>query len=545
MRLKYTLAIAAVFFSTPLVAPSVALAQNTIACPFSLASPSLPSQFVVSGAVDVQITADCAAWQQFVYLNWQAASGQTVPDPAVPASQFGILPAGAATVWQSYVPSNSLFQPVSPAERQTPPPLMLKAISKYGNITISGIDQASGPVWLTGQNQNLTYYDVRSNPNEVAYISTVSAGPLNTASAQLACVNAVPAGQTTGGFRLPMGYKNDTDCNGTPATYGDDTGTIELKAAWLVLTAGNPNNSRYLTAQAQVTDPFGVTTQQTVGLVGLHIIRRLPGASQMLWSTFEQVDNSPDYNLTTKTASDPRTATGAPRNARSSYAYFNAACDPSKDTVYQCVVNAQPGAPCPTSAGRTSTDPTCYPYSAPQQVGRTTPLEFRADGINAWIWSQIPQNSVFQYYRLIDVQWPNNPQPPLLSGALTAGVQVGSTTVPYPTNMVPNLYVNDPNTRVIANTTMETYVQAGAGAATGTCMDCHASAGISALTPGSNSLQATLVRKKIGNRFFSVTPFASVPTPPPGTSPQATIPQGDYLSSFSFIFSNATIKATP
>lgn len=545
MRLARNISLTAALFSLSGLIPISAHAQSSIACPFSLSHPSLPDQFAVSGAIDNQTTADCAAWQQFVYLNWQAVSGQTVPDTKVTASQFGLLPSGSTTVWQSYTPSNSLFQPSTPADRQTPPPLVLKAISKYGNIIINGIDQASGAVWLTGQNQNLTYYDVRSNPNEVAYISTVSAGPLNNAAAQLACVNAVTAGQAKGGFRLPMGYKNDSDCNGNSATYGDDTGTIELKAAWLILTPGNPSNARYLTAQAQVTDPYGVTTEQTVGLVGLHIIRRLPGASQMLWSTFEQVDNSPDYNLTTKTASDPRTATGAPRNARIDYAYFNAACDPTKDTIYQCVVNSQPAAPCPTSAGRTSTNPTCYPYNAPQQVGRTTPLEFHANGVNAWIWSQIPQNSVFQYYRLIDVQWPNTPQPPLLSGALTAGVQVGSTTVPYPTNMVPNLYVNDPNTRVIANTTMETYVQAGAGQATGTCMDCHASAGISALTPGSGALQATLSRKRIGNRFFTVAPFASVTTPTPGTTLQITIPQGDYLSSFSFIFSNATIQPTP
>lgn len=514
-------------------AQSVQAQAPQISCPFSLATPSLPSSFVASGAIDNQTTADCAAWQQFIYLNWQAVSGQATPDKTVAASQFGILPAGATTVWQSFTPANSLFEPSSPASRNTPPPLVLTATSKFGKVTVSGIDQASGAVWLTSQKQNLTYYDVRMNPNEVEYVSSVQGGgPLNTATNQLACVTAVPAGQTTGGFRLPMGYGNDTDCNGNKATYGDDTGSIELKAAWVILSAGDPNNSRYLTASATVTDPYGVTTTQTVGLTGLHIIRRMPGASQFLWSTFEHVDNTPDYNLTTQQASDPRTATGAPRNARTDYTYFNSACTASTDPYYNCTVNLQPKTPCPTSAGRTAADPTCYPYNAPQQVGRTTPLEFHANGINQWVWSQIPSASIFQFYRLIDVQWPNNPAPQLLSGALGAGIN----GTPNPTNMVPDLVANNSATRVIANTTMETYVQAGAfpqSGGAGTCMDCHASATISALTASTTAPAATAKVNKPGVRAFASTAGQKAPAAP--------FPAGDYLASFSFIFLNATV----
>jgi hypothetical protein len=45
-----------------------------------------------------------------------------------------------------------------------------------------------------------------------------------------------------------------------------------------------------------LTDPNGNTTQATVGLVGLHIIHKYPGAAQFVWATFEQIDNSPDDN---------------------------------------------------------------------------------------------------------------------------------------------------------------------------------------------------------------------------------------------------------
>lgn len=526
MKLSSAGTMLAIAIMAALLCGAGAAAQTTIQCPFTAGPPTLPKTFNNSGAIDVQISADCAAWQHFIYLNWQAApQGQQIPDPTVPWTQFGSLAAGSTTVWQTYQPSITFFTP-NDGPRKWPPPLVLKAISKFGEITISGIDQASGPVWLTGQNRFLTYYDVRMSPSEVAFASTTQTGPLNTSSAQYACATTLPAGKN-GGFRLPMGYGNDTDCLGNPATYADDTGTFEIKAAWLILDAKDPNLSRYLTTTATITDPYGKTTTQTVGLTGLHIIRRFPNASQMLWATFEQVDNSPDYNLSTSTASDPRPATGAPRNARSSYQYYSASCNPSTDP-YKCVVNSAPQPPC--SAGKTSA---CTPYDAPQQIGRTTPLDFHANGINQWIWSQMPANSVFQYYRLIDVQWPGNPAPQLLSGAVVPGVN--GTTVP--TNMVPNLYANDPQTRVIANTTMESYVQAGSPQSAGgplTCMDCHAYAPISS----NSSATATLngVHKRFINRKAAA--LFGKPSTPAGSG----LPADDYLASYSFIFLNETIK---
>jgi hypothetical protein len=114
------------------------------------------------------------------------------------------------------------------------------------------------------------------NPNEVDFVMRgLPNQPLTDMAAQFNCATLAPSGSQAG-FRLPMGYGNDTDCLGNRMVFGDGTGTIELKAAWLILPPNDPNKSRYLTAQAQVTDPNGVTSTQTVGLVGLHIIRRMP-----------------------------------------------------------------------------------------------------------------------------------------------------------------------------------------------------------------------------------------------------------------------------
>ncbi len=485
-------------------------------CPFQVGTPSLPNLFATGNEAPGQQVANCIAWQQFIYLNWQAKPGGVVPDTSVRLSQFGVQPLAQPPVWQTYLPATTVMSGnvSGPGNTGNRPPLVLQAINKYG---FSGINQASGAVWLTSQAGNLTYYDVRMNPNEVDFVQRALPGqPLNGMAAQFNCATLAPSGSQAG-FRLPMGYGNDTDCLGNRMVFGDGTGTIELKAAWLILPPNDPNKSRYLTAQAQVTDPNGVTSTQTVGLVGLHIIRRMPGASQMVWSTFEQIDNSPNYNLTTRLASDPRPATGAPRNARSSYTYFNPTCTEANDPVYKCQVNIAPTAACTAP----NTPAGCAPYNAPQQIGRTTPLENYANAVNAWVWRQLPQASVFQYYRLIDVQWPTFPKPPqLTAGQLVPLAQ--NNQPPIPNNMVPNLVSLAPNTRVIANTTMETYAQRGSPAAQGgpaTCMDCHAFANIAARATDQQhgaALQRAIRR-------------------PPPLQPK------DYLSSYSFIFSQQTV----
>lgn len=516
-----------------------AAAQSNPCSGFALGSsyrPTLPVRFQASGAIDSQITANCQAWQMFVYLNWQAQTGRQQPDTTVSFSQFGVLSGTAATVWQSYAIDLNVFNP-SAGPQATPPPLVLKATSKFGLATVSGIDQASGPVWLTNQRGQLTYYDVRINQAEVDFIQqamylqvsqTVRVPmPLTASFNQYLCATARPAGSNAG-FRLPMGYGNDTDCLGNAAKFGDDTGAIELKAAWTELPADGSLNYRYLTSQATITDPFGVTrTNVTVGLVGLHIIRRLPGASQMLWSTFEQVDNSPDQSVSSGAGvTPPNLPANTNRRPSPGYTYYNPQCNPQTD-IYQCQANKAPGTPCAQGQLPTPSSP-CYPYSAPQQVVRTTPVNADANRVNAYVWGALAPASVFNYYRLIDVQWPSNPAPQLTAGATVAGTGQGQSA--YPTNMVPTLAVLNSNTRIIANTTMETYVQAGSGAnVQGTCMDCHASAGISTLFNSGLAAGQTIANGRL--RVLTSAPRSSSDAAATPVNP------ANLASSFSFIFS--------
>ena len=365
-----------------------------------------------------QIGADCLAWQEFIYLNWQADPKRPgYPDASAPPSRFGTPGDTSATVWQSYLDAATVFRPTTAAltarwDAPRPAMLALSQISKVDGITvdIDSTTQASGG-WLTDQRGGLTYYQILMNQDEFQFVTTnvFKGGNLTTASGQLACATQ-PGKSGNGGFNLPGGSggqsvgASDTDCTGTAATYGQNMGAIEIKASWVALPANGALNYRYKTAIAQLTDPYGKTTQATVGLVGLHIIHKYPGAPQFVWATFEQIDNSPDDN-NGATPTWPQLPPNKNQKPSPGYTFYNPSCVPSQDSVYQCQRNLQPSKPCKPPK------PGCQPYSAPGQVTRIAPVDSVANSVTGYAWTLLPANSVFNYYRLIDVQWPNAPSP--------------------------------------------------------------------------------------------------------------------------------------
>jgi hypothetical protein len=426
------------------------------------------------------------------------------PDQSVPGTQFGVPPAPGAKVWQSYVPSDVLFSGNAQALRQAkahPARLKLSLLAETAGFDLSEIGQASGspgkPQWLTDQRNELTYYAINLDPDEVAFIQTGMPGgqSLTTFAGQAAC--AGQAGQNgKGGFNLPSGYNGDTDCTGKPAVFGQGVGTIELKSAWVALPADHSLDYRYLTAQATLTDPFGHSTDATVGLVGLHIIRRLPGGPQFLWSTFEQVDNSPDNGTNTVNLPD-----NPNRKASPGFTYYNPGCTPQSDPVYQCAINTPPSIPCTTPSPPYQPQG-CSPYSAPMQVTRMVQVESTANLVNAYAWSLFPASSVYNYYRLIDVQWPSLPTP--IPPQSTTPLTIGGIT---PSD----------STRIVANTTLETYVQTKKS-----CMDCHQFA------PIAQPKNLALFEMN-GHQFHEVIVPAGRTTAP-------------YAANYSFVFSASTTK---
>ncbi|WP_052262237.1 hypothetical protein [Pseudoalteromonas luteoviolacea] len=486
--------------------PCTAFGTNQISL-----TPVLPNNFNSRN----QTNADCTAWQQFIYANWPVdPNNPGYPNAKASASSFGDPSASTLTVWESFLQSSEVFSNtkantlVKTGKKQRP--LVLHQVSKTGALDLSSIGQATGE-WLTDQRGNLVYYDIRLNPDEVDYIynANPTGKDLTWAEGQIECA------QGNAGFRLPSGYSNDKTCDGKSKVFGGNVGAMEIKAAWIKLPQDGSIDYRYLTAQAILLEPGAddSATQQTepvtVGLVGLHIIRHLPGAPQMLWTTFEQVDNTPDAGKdTVNLPSNPN------RKPRPAFTLYNPKCDPKKDIYYQCRPNwtpdMAPQIPCDTVSPRSPDN--CIPYSAPLQVNRVTPVESTANSINAYAWSLLSANSVFNYYRLIDVQWPNNPT--TIGKDATTPLTTGDIT---PSN----------GTRIVANTTMETFVQNK-----DSCMDCHKYAATA--TQSQTAVIAAFNKLKLAG---SKAPRAML-----STSNGKNANSASYASYYSFVFSSSTTR---
>jgi hypothetical protein len=393
------------------IVPAILLAACSRPVPATRAgqqpAPSQTAQVQLSSTPPSDLPANASqadavtyAWQQFVALNWPAADGvRGVPDTNKTIGQSGDV------VWHTWKTPYEIFYP----NGQTPPPwneyggqlppeckaagarsthLVLQRVSKApadsDNAAIEAVEEAVGGT-LTDQHKNLVRFEIRLNQ---------------------AMFNDIVA---------PQYYTVQAQDNASSISFAP--GVMEVKAAWRQMTAADPPSvvSRYYTTSAFIyTPPLGPTPAScvtgTVGLVGLHITQKTPTLPQWTWATFEQVDNVPP----------------AVAGYTGPLSLNNPSCP-----VLSCPANE-------------STEKNGVPTGQPTQVARVTPIGQAAAAANP-IWqqalSQAAPGSVFQYYQLIDIQWPQTP-----------------TRFP----------VGNPTPGLLANTTMETYVQESSS-----CINCH------------------------------------------------------------------------
>jgi hypothetical protein len=470
-------------------------------------SPTMPQN-----AGTDQLGVDCFAWQEFVALNWRADPAKPgYPDPNAAPAQFGLPTDASPAVWETYLEAADVFGGTLQGTWQAKRPATKRLFrtSKFHALDLSDITQAGGGHhWLTNQRGDITYYEVMMNRDEYDFI-TQKGFDLTTAAGQASCASqpgqpvgdAPPphTGPLRGGFNMPQGMQpgwQDTDCAGNARTFGDGVGAMEIKASWTPLPADGSLNYRYKTAQAQIQDP--VTKQMrtvTVGLVGLHIARKRFPRAQWTWSTFEHIDNTPD-EASNAGWKAPTLPANANRKPSPGFTFFNPKCDPATN-AYKCVHNAPP------TRCMIGTNPaTCQRYNVPMQITRLRPVDDRANQVTAWFWSLLPANSVFNYYRLVDVQWPNNRNPVVPPGARTPADK-GNATPPGNSGGAQ---------QIVANTTMESFQQDK-----NACMDCHAFASI--------AQPSTL---KTNARGLRQLPNPQGPEPAP------------YASDFSFLFATET-----
>lgn len=319
------------------------------------------------------------AWKQFIALNWPVkADERGVPDCTKPLGSPGF------TVWQSYKTTDEIFLPDAedPGPWNSPVGVKLLQYAAKANASLpvqESIAQAVGG-WLIDQNSNPTYYAISVNENSYDYVRT--------------------------------NQYYDKDVVSTASSIRFPTGSLEVKAAWKILTDSD-DASRYISMTAQVENfdnqgnPAGSTREATVGLVGFHIVAQAAGYPQWLWATFEQQDNL-----------DKNGGAGSYHNPNCSGSY----CEPNIS---------------PKTSGQ--------PFTTPNQITRVTPLDKSVVMANT-TWQALVKNTPLQYYQLISPQWPTDPNDP--------GNPQGS-----------------PTPGVVANTTMESYIQP-----ISSCMDCHSTA---------------------------------------------------------------------
>lgn len=360
-------------------------------------------------------------WQLFISMNWPALTSQRgVPDLNKTIGDTSLL-----TVWETFKTVNEVFlsDGSKPVDWSTYPSnlpqecdnkgdnknfhgtLFLAQLSKVNGTTNSEIgmtDEVVGGT-LTDQNKNLVRYSINFNKSVFDYIYN-------------------------GGYYNVEGQKDLKYVN-----YSN--GSIETKAAWRILTSKDANSIRYLRRMAYVYTPArggqpASCVYQAVGLVGLHIIHKVNFSikdvpyTRWVWTTFEQIDNVPPFNTPYSPGVEP--------NRTLPYSFFNTCCNnPKQPCLYEnlCVYNRT------TSSGRPETTPT--------EVIRIINIGKEAASLNPIIQTQLGnafKNSPFQFYQLINVQWPQNPD-----------------QAPF----------GNPTPATMANTTMETYIPQS------NCVGCH------------------------------------------------------------------------
>lgn len=385
--------------------PALALAPSQQAMPKTTTTLDCQPPTTAPAANASQDLFDQYSWQMFIALNWPAQDGQRGdPDCNKQPGDPGY------TVWQTYKTVEEIFLPqgVNPGPWNSPQKakrLGIINIAALKNSTqVNAVDQAVGG-WLIDQAGNPTYYDISANETSYDYI-------------------------------VDNQYYN-ADVVSKARNIDFPNGVIEVKSSWRILTP-NDNASHYLTQIAQVAtfDDQGKrngVTEAYLGLVGLHIITKVNGYPQWIWSTFEQVDNVPPKALSGgKWVDQPASGTA--------YSYFNAAAPAASLNQSPCDWQTQ-GAHlvCVPKAGTT--------FQTPNPLNRVTPIADVTNGVNANYQSDPGlQKSVLKYYQLITTQrplMPDNPSNPL----------------------------GQPTPALSANVTMESYIQPNSS-----CMNCHSMA---------------------------------------------------------------------
>jgi len=348
---------------------------------------------------------DILGWQMFISLNWPR---NEKGEPRSNISDTG------NTIWDSWKESFEVFKENGSAPTIWGGPLdvpsklhitmnkKIKVLYRTNKFAVMPADSAdeinqafTKPIW--DQNGNMVRYEIRMNKRIVDYLTENELYNLN---GQVAFSKA--------GKKISF-----------PSGSIDKEGIMEVKLAWKILDPEKDIAERYLNTEAYVFNKDNSYSLKKVGLVGMHIATKTKSSPQWIWATFEHVDNL---------ETNPLTTIHGKKLKPSFY-------DPE----------------CPTCAVNKFYDTLQKPIK--NQIQRVLPIPMATQELNKSVQQLLAsQNSALQYYQLIGVQWPTDPNSapyPLHSKIYTLPEAVANKSGGKPTPLW------------VTNMVMETYFQGG------------------------------------------------------------------------------------
>lgn len=393
-----------------------------------LSSPSLPSS-IASGQSNCDFHQ--FMWQSFLYLIQPSSSGSSVLNFETWMPSYGVFVGEGEqpTAWGSVPTPTYCEGPENPT-----------ASYVFSNLTL----QAGSHQPLIDPSLNDVFYGVLVN--QPVY-NVITGCDLYKAQCALTLAPDLLTPSNTPVVDIPQNYPN--------LAFPEQS--IELKTSWKILTEAEQSSGIFYTTTGTVKSP-GKSCQNNValGLLGLHIVSKVPSHPEFIWATFEHKNNAPDCNNTSATPP-----------VGDSWTFYGTSC------TGDCTTNEY-------TAGKATQVCRMHPLGDP--TDGTFPNGLNCDSTPPP--GYICDEDVQKY--IID---PNTLNLGALNQSVTSmlnGLPAGDANKLWANyELVGNLWTDQgslpPNLQVqrgslsSANTTMETYVQNGEAGVTNpnNCFSCH------------------------------------------------------------------------
>jgi hypothetical protein len=416
--------------AAPLLVTGGLMTAQLVAPADAQTPPASPPPIVLSPAIpgDVNITAstvsidafqpdfDVYSWNIFIALNWPPGPDGNA-DPSKKIGENG----DNDTVWEHYRDVSDIFLPGGAKPTWNSPVSLPPACAALNKDNLKVLTQV-GKNLLTPAVVSASSQPFNSGPLiDQNGVFTRYQILVNKTMFDYILANGLYSKEGQKAFTPPVNF--------TSGSLGKIEGAIMVKSAWKVIDAAD--KARFHSQDVLIYTPASenpkypeTCTVKTVGLVGLHIGHKTQSAPQWLWSTFEHVDNVP-------TEADVKNG-----KLKAKYNYYDPKCK-------NCKPNEIP--PRPWDPTKISTfhsqivrmDQFNLPIYARSAAARNADAQKLLLGVNP--------KSVWANYELISTMWPTDPKQPF--GA------------PAPT--------------LLANTTLETYIQKKTPLVSSNCIECH------------------------------------------------------------------------